>query len=84
MLPKGGENKRSDAWWENVLGSNLNDARTCGARQGEKAGKVEVVGEDDEAILASPSQNLGIACSLITDPGPVGSLEAVSGKVLRP
>ncbi len=54
MLPKRSKNEGPDAGRENVLGANLDDTGTCGARQGEKAGKIEVVGEDDEAILASP------------------------------
>jgi len=62
---------------EKVLSSDLDDARRCAGARGEDRREVEVVRDDDEAVLVRPPQDLDVRRRRSTDGGPVDSLEPV-------
>ena len=69
---------------EKVLSSDLDDAgRRAGAR-GEDCREVEVVRDDDEAVLARPCQDISVRRGRRTERGPVDRLESVSREPVDP
>jgi hypothetical protein len=82
----------SSAWYdgaddvvrEEVLSSDLDDAGRRPSAGGEDCREVEVVRDDDEAVLARPRQDFGVWRRRRTDGGPVDSLEPVSREPVDP
>jgi hypothetical protein len=69
---------------EKVLSSDLDDARRRPSVRGEDCGEVEVVRDDDEAVLVRPRQDLGVWRGRSPDSGPVDSLEPAARQPVDP
>lgn len=78
------ENHRLDRIRHHVLSADLNHARAGRVRKRQEVTEIKVMSEDDKPMLASPSQDLPVLRSRISNRGPVEGLDALLLEDLPP
>ena len=67
MLAKCRNDERTDSIWKDVLCSHLNDAWPPGVRQRQSSAEVQVMCEDNIAVVGGPTDDDVILLSRIAD-----------------
>ena len=69
---------------EQILSTELDDARPSDGARGEDCREVQIVGDQDELVLVRSREDLDVRRGCSTDCGPVDSLEPVARQPLDP
>ena len=64
---------------QEVLFTNLNDARSCCVGVCEDGGEVQIMGHQDPIVFSSPAQDGQVRCPLVADLRPVQDIVPVLG-----
>lgn len=75
-LSEGAHNEVGSITGENIVGTQLNDARRCGLGGGQKCREVEIVSEHDVFPLPRPSHDRSIRSILIPNRRPVDGVKS--------
>ena len=83
-LPQGAYNQRGGIFRANVAGAKLNKTRPVPAVNRKQCAKIEVMGEDDTAVILGKFHNFRIGGICRSYSRPMDSLYAVGRKEPRP
>ena len=78
MRPKGGNKDVLKVCGSDVLSAHLDHARSVGVGGRQQRAKAKVVCKHHMTCVACPGHDLRIACSMVSDTGPMNGFETVA------
>ena len=76
------QNEETYSFWQNVFASKLQDARSMSPRECEEAREIQVVRENDAAVISGPIEDFAVTRFGITHIRPMKGVKSMLAEEL--